>query len=157
MPIRGGYVAKAADKQPDLPENPLIAELLARGAENAKVLQGFIGPSRDADHVTLYQSLDRLGDTVEIRRADVLHAVKSPRSALGAVILWVKDEAQLSVRRAQPETRQPTTGPGSLREVAKGRLRMRMRAPHAADQVCFSVCMDCLSWCDCSICTSQPV
>lgn len=80
-------MAKAADKQPELRENPLTAELLARGAENARVLQGFIEPSRDDDHITLYQSLDRLGDTVEIRRDDVLHSVDSPRSGLGAVIL----------------------------------------------------------------------
>lgn len=145
-------MAKATDKQPELPENPLIAELIARGAENARVLQGFIGPSRDEYHITLYQSLDRLGDTVEIRREDVLHAVKSPRSGLGAVILWVNDEAQLSVRRTQAESHQPKTGPGSLREVSKGRLRMRMRTPHAADQICLSVCFDCLSWCDCNIC-----
>jgi hypothetical protein len=156
MPIRGGNVAKAADKQPELPENPLIADLLARGAEKARVLQGFIGPSRDKDYITLYQSLDHLGDTVEIRREDVIHSVKSPRSGLGAVILWVDEEAQLSVRRAQAESRRPTQGPGSLREVAKGRLRMKMRTQYAADQVCFSVCMDCLSWCDCSICQSLP-
>jgi hypothetical protein len=153
LPIPGGFVPKASDKQPELPENPLIAELLARGAENARVLQGFIGPSRDEYTITLYQSLDRLGDTVEIRREDVLHSVKSPRSGLGAVILWVNAEAQLSVRRTRPETQQSKTGPGSLREVSKGRLRMRMRSQsHAADQVCLSVCFDCLSWCDCNIC-----
>lgn len=150
-------MAKAADKYPEFEENPLIAELLARGAENAKVLQGFIGPSRDDGHITLYQSLERLGDTVEIRREDVLHSVRSPRSGLGAVILWIKEDAQLSVRKTHAEDRRPTAGPGSLREVAKGRLRMRMRPVAAADEVCFSVCMDCLSWCDCSICTSLPV
>lgn len=149
-------MAKAADKNPEFEENPLIAELLARGAENARVLQGFIGPSRDSDHITLYQSLDRLGDTVEIRREDVLHSVKSPRSGLGAVILWVNQDAPLSVRRTQADDRKPTAGPGSLREVAKGRLRMRMRPVAATEEVCFSVCMDCLSWCDCSICTSMP-
>ena len=145
-------MAKAGDKQPDLPENPLIAELIRRGAENSRMMQGFIGPSPDADHITLYQSLDRLGDSVLIRRDDVIHSVKAPKSALGAVILWVNPETQLSVRKAQPESRQPTTGPGSLLEVTKGRLRMRMRSKRTADELCFSVCMDCYSWCDCNIC-----
>ncbi|MEU1209167.1 hypothetical protein [Nocardia sp. NPDC005825] len=145
-------MAKSHGKQPEIRENPLVAELLARGVENARVLEGFIGPSNDERYVTLYQDLRRLGDSVDILRDDILHAMEVPRSTLGASVLWIKDDAQISVRRTEADTA-PTSGPGSMHEVMKGRLRMQMRTKHAAD--CMSVCMDCLSWCSCSICTSQ--
>ncbi|MFE4456943.1 hypothetical protein ACFROC_06255 [Nocardia tengchongensis] len=145
-------MAKSSGKQPEINENPLIAELLAHGVENARVLQGFIGPSHDERYVTLYQDLRRLGDSVDISRDDILHTMKVPQSTLGAVVLWIKDDAQISVRRTETDAA-PTSGPGSLQEVTQGRLRMKMRTKHAAD--CMSVCMDCLSWCSCSICTSQ--
>ncbi|MGW4350765.1 hypothetical protein ACWELJ_01620 [Nocardia sp. NPDC004582] len=141
-------MAKSDGKQPEIRENPLVAELLARGVENAKVLGGFVGPSRDERYVTLYQNLRRLGDTVEISRDDILHAVEVPQSALGAVLLWVKDGAQISVRRTRTEA-EPTSGPGSLQEVTKGRLRMQMRGKHAPES-----CGVCISWCDCNICQS---
>jgi hypothetical protein len=140
----------AKGTQPELPENPLVAQLIAAGAENSRVLRGFIGPSQDKRYITLYQHLARLGDTVEISREDILYAMKAPRSDFGAVILWVKEDAQLSVRKPQSDAA-PTTGPGSLQELAKGRLRMRMRSRQVAD-VCLSVCFDCFSWCDCNIC-----
>jgi hypothetical protein len=155
MPIRGGFVAKATGKQSEFQENTLIAELIARGAENSRMLRGFVGPSRDDRYITLYQSLARLGDTVEIPREDILHSVDAPGSSLGAVILWVKDDSQISVRRSQTET-EVTSGPGSrVQEVTKGRLRMQLRAPWGGG-VCTSVCEPCISWCDCNICQTLP-
>jgi hypothetical protein len=146
-------VAKATDKQPEIHENPLIAELIARGAENSRVLRGFIGPSRDDRYLTLYQNLVHLGDTVDIPREDVLHVVDAPGSSLGAVILWVKDDSQVSVRWAQSEAK-PIPGPGArvVKEVTKGRLRMQLK-PTWAGVVCQSVSV-CISWCSCTICTS---
>lgn len=148
-------MAKATGKQSELQENPLIAELIACGAENSRLLRGFIGPSRDDRYITLYQSLARLGDAVEFPREDVLHVVDAPGSSLGAVMLWVKDDSQLSVRRAQSEAA-PTAGPGArVQEVTKGRLRMQTRAGWGGG-VCTSVCEPCISWCDCSICQTLP-
>jgi hypothetical protein len=140
-------VASTRNSKPKIQENPLIAKLIGAGAENARVLRGFIGPSRDADHITLYQSLARLADNVEIQRADVLYAVEAPQSGLGAVILWVNSEAQLGVRTTQTDSH-PTTGPGSHIEAREGRLRMRLRTMPAAD-VCTSNCNICTSQCTC--------
>ncbi|MFE2959534.1 hypothetical protein [Nocardia tengchongensis] len=145
-------MAKSTGKQPEIRENALVAELLARGVENARVLEGFVGPSHDERYVTLYQDLRRLGDSVDIVRDDILHAMEVPRSSLGAVVLWIKDDTQISVRRTETDAA-PTSGPGSMQEVTKGRLHMQMRTKHSSD--CMSVCMDCLSWCSCSICQSH--
>ena len=146
-------MAETDGTQPEFQENPLIAELLARGAENARVLQGFIGPSRDADHITLYQSLDRLGDTVEIRRDDVLHSVSPPSSALGAVMVWVNHDAKLHISRTRDDFGQATKS-GTLHEMAKGRLRMRL-PPHASGDVCTSRCNVCHS--ECIMCSCLTV
>jgi hypothetical protein len=140
-------------KQSEIRENPLIAELIARGAESSIALRGFIGPSRDDRYITLYQNLARLGDTVEIPREAVLHVVDAPGTTLGAVMLWVKDDAQLSVRRAQSDTA-PKAGPGAkLQEVTKGRLRMQL-GPAFGATVSLPAEDVCISWCDCSICQS---
>ena len=148
-------MAEGKGKKPEFSENPLVAELLAKGAEDARVLRGFIGASRDDKYITLYQSLDRLGDTIDIPRDDVLHVVDAPRSNLGAVILWVRNSANLSVRRTQTNSA-PRTGPGSRgQEVTKGRLRMNLR-PAWGGGVCTSVCEPCISWCDCNICQTLP-
>jgi hypothetical protein len=146
-------MADARSKQPKINENPLIGELIARGAENSSVLRGFIGPSRDDRYVTLYQNLARLGDTVEIPREAVIHVVEAPGSSLGAVMLWLKDDAQISVRRAQSDAA-PKAGPGAkLQEVTKGRLRMQL-GPARGGRTCLPADDVCVSWCDCSICQS---
>jgi hypothetical protein len=140
-------MAGTKGSKPEFQENPLVAQLIAVGAENARVLRGFIGPSRDLDHIALYQSLARLGDAIEIPSEDVLHAVDAPGSSLGAVILWVNSEAQLSVRKIHADSHQ-ATGPGSLHEVTKGRLRMHLRSRSGGD-VCTSWCDICVSYCAC--------
>ena len=144
-------MAGTKGSEPEFEVNPLVAQLVAVGAENARVLRGFIGPSRDEAHITLYQSLARLGDTVEIPREDVLYAVDAPGSGLGAVILWITNEAQLHVRKIQAESHR-TTGPFSLREVNKGRLRMHLRSRSGGD-VCTSWCDICVS--ECLLCLAQ--
>jgi hypothetical protein len=148
-------MADAKGKKLEFRENALLTELLARGAENAKVIRGFIGPSSNDSSITLHQSLDRLGDTVEIPRDDVLYLVDAPRSELGAVILWVKDTANVSVRRTQSETVSETGLGVRAQEVTKGRLRMRLK-PAWGGGVCTSVCERCITWCDCAICSTLP-
>ena len=139
----------------DLQENPLIALLLAQGAETSIKLRGFVGPSVSPDVIRLFPRLDNLSECVEIPRAAILHSIKAPRSALGAVILWVKKDATITTLRInEPDV--PAQSPPKMEEVRKGRLRMRVRRAEARDPICFSVCMDCISWCDCSICSSLP-
>jgi hypothetical protein len=116
-------------------------------------LRGFVGRSPRDGYIRLFPRIGHLADSVEIARSDIIHSVKAPRSTLGAVILWVKRDARISVNRA-PETSEQT--PKDFVELRKGRLRMRMKAPQAREPICFSTCMDCLSWCDCSICSSHP-
>ncbi|MFF5211975.1 hypothetical protein [Streptosporangium sp. NPDC000396] len=144
----------ASDSSSGIPENPLVAELIAHGVGNdARLLRGFVGPSRNENVITLYQRLDRLSDTVEIARSDILHHVKAPRSPLGGVILWVKKDAKITINRLEPPEPRDDVPQSDLQELRKGRLRMRVRG-HGGRETCFSVCMDCLSWCSCSICTS---
>jgi hypothetical protein len=109
-------VAKASGKPSKFAENPLIAELIAAGAENSELLRGFIGPSSDDRYITLHLSLARLGDSIQIPREDVLHIVDAPDAGLGAVLLWIREDSQTYLRATQ----------GS-REVTKGRLRMQLR------------------------------
>jgi hypothetical protein len=148
-------MADDPNPQIELNENPLVSALISRGAENARVLRGFVGPSRDDRHITLYQSLARLGDTVEIPREDIVYALDAPRSELGAVILWVRDDAQVSVRRSEGSAPRQNPGTALQNEVRRGRLRMQVRSGWGGG-VCTSVCEPCISWCDCSICQTLP-
>ena len=52
-----------------IPENPLVARLVAKGAANAISFCGYIGSSATQGHVTLYASLDDLSQP-EFSRAD---------------------------------------------------------------------------------------
>jgi hypothetical protein len=109
-------VAKASGKPSEFAENPLIAELIAAGAENSRLMRGFIGPSSDDRYITLYPRLARLGNSVQIPIEDILHRVDAPGSGLGAVMVWVKEDSQTFLRSPQP-----------TREVIRGRLRMKLR------------------------------
>ncbi len=150
-----------------LRENSLVAQLIAQGAETSIMLRGFVGPSARDGYVRLYPKLQNLSDSVEIARSDILHSVQAPQSALGAVILWVKKDAKISLHRvgvsepmgapaeslAALQKRSAGT-PESMVELRRGRLRMRLR-PQQAQSICFSHCMDCISWCSCSMCESH--
>jgi hypothetical protein len=153
-----------------LRENPLVAQLIAQGAETAMTLRGFVGSSAREGYVRLYPRLQNLSDSIEIARADILHSMEAPQSVLGGVILWVKKDAKIAVTRvgvSEPagtpaenlvDLRKGPAGtpPENLVELRKGRLRMRVR-PQQAHAVCFSHCMDCISWCSCLVhpCTSH--
>jgi hypothetical protein len=131
----------------NLRENPLVAQLIAKGAETAMMLRGFVGPSAIKGYVRLYPRLQNLSDSVEIARADILHSVEAPQSVLGAVILWVKKDAKISVNRVGVS--QPADTPAeNLVEFRKGRLRIRIRAQQGGvcqspicPNICQSVCM----------------
>jgi hypothetical protein len=136
-------------------ENPLVARLIAKGVDgNARVLRGFIGPSRGDDRVTVYPRLD-LADCFEVARSDILHHEEAPRSRLGAVILWVRKGAPIAIRRLESSVAGRAAGAsaGDFREVRRGRLRMRVRAD-PRDDTCFSTCMDCASLCEPGNCVS---
>jgi hypothetical protein len=129
----------------EIEANPLIAELLARGAESAMMLQGYVGPSMDAEQLRLYPQLNNLLESIDIPRSDIVHVVESPRSGLGGVIVWVKKDAQLAVRRVERTDVQPRRP--RLVDVNKGRLSMRVRAQPRGEV--------CISWCGCDICMTN--
>jgi hypothetical protein len=136
-------------------ENPLVKRLIAKGVDgNARVLRGFIGPSRGGDRLTVYPRLD-LADCFEVARSDILHVEDAPRSRLGAVILWVRKEAPIAIRRPEPSPPARAAGApsGGFRDVRRGRLRMRVRT-EPRDDTCFSTCMDCASLCEPGNCVS---
>jgi hypothetical protein len=89
---------------------------------------------------------------MEIARADILHSMRATQAPDGPVVVWVKRDASISANNTAEGLGHAAR---NMVEVKKGRLRMRMRAPQAAE-ICFSTCMDCLSWCSCSLCTSTP-
>jgi hypothetical protein len=145
-----------ADKPADvLRESALLKKLLERGGENAVALRGFIGPATREGHVRLFPRLVDLTQSMEIARADILHALPATGSPDGPVVLWVKRDAQIQARNVNA-AEAVTQGAQKLVEIRKGRLRMKARAPQE-EPICFSVCMDCLSWCSCSICSTQPL
>src|SRR5262249_7297832 len=132
------------------------------------MLRGFIGPAAREGYIRLYPRLQNLSDSIEIAQGDILHSVEVPQSALGAVILWVNKDAKISIHRvgvSEPivsqveklvNLRKGRVSPQheNLVELRRGRLRMRVR-PQQNQSVCFSHCMDCVSWCSCSICESH--
>lgn len=135
---------------PELAENPLIARLVEQGAQTAMTLRGYVGPSPDEDHVRIFPRLGNLQVSVDIPRSQILHFIDAPGSELGAVILWVKRDAHIAVHRVETSATAGTASDDAgLVDVTKGRLRMRVRAQPR--EVCMSVCMDCVSWCDCKI------
>jgi hypothetical protein len=145
-------MAEKGDSKDALRENPLVARFIERGADTSTILRGFIGPAIRDGHVRLYPRLNNLSNSVEVAREDILHSIEAPQSALGAVILWVKKDAKISIHRAG--TSEATNAPRENDiELRQGRLRMRVR-PQQTNGLCFSHCMDCVSWCSCSLCSS---
>jgi hypothetical protein len=145
------------DDGPDIqiPENPLVLHLLERGVGEARLLRGFVGPSRSEGSIAIYQRLNRLSDFVEIARSDILHFVPAPGSELGALLLWVKKDATLSIRRLEPRVifeagKPPVDGSQRFKELSNGRLRMRMRVRD--DDTCASVCS-----CETCTCTCAAI
>jgi len=138
-------------KSDDIPENPLITALLARGAETATMLQGYVGSSRNDAYIRLYPTLSDLRRSIDIARSDILHFIESPRSGLGAIIVWVKKDAQMIISRVESSEatgRAPRSA--NYVDVKKGRLRMRVRVPRLRAGVCTSNCDTCGSSCvDC--------
>jgi hypothetical protein len=135
-------------KSDDIPENPLIAALLTRGAVTATMLQGYVGPSPNDVYLRLYPALGDLRRSIDIARSDILHYVASPRSELGAIILWVKKDAQMIVNRVESsEATRRAPGHAKYVDVKKGRLRMKVRVPRELADTCVSACDTCTSQC----------
>jgi len=155
----------AGDK---ITEHPILAKLTAGGADNAMSLSGYIGTSLQDGHVKLYPTLDDLSESVEIARADILHAADDPKAPQGGTTVWVKKDAPVTYHRTESVKTSAqqlpiTFSPGGARaggaraindavDVARGRLRMQVRRVAVAD-TCQSRCSVCHS--RCSVCHSR--
>jgi hypothetical protein len=127
-------------------ENPLLAKLIAQGAESAITLRGYVGPSTREGYVRLYPRLGDLSESIEIARDDILHSLEEPRSAFGSVVVWVKKDAKLATHQVGTPGIAGTAGvQANAVEVRQGRLRMRMPRRAARDT--------CVSICSCGVCT----
>jgi hypothetical protein len=141
---------KETGKNKDIPENPLLARLLVvDGAANAITLRGYVGRSTAEGYVNLYPKLDDLSESLEIAQADILHFSEVPESVMpyGAMILWVKKDAQITHRRGKTPERANLD-----EEVRAGRLRIRV--PKISNDLrrvcasfCFGGCRPCQSGC----------
>jgi hypothetical protein len=99
-----------------IPENPMVARLMATGTATARTLYGYVGSSRSEEYVTLYPSLRNLTTSMEIARADILEFMEL--TAPGQpVILWVKNDAQIAIRRV-----------ATMGSAEGGRLQMQLGA-----------------------------
>lgn len=114
---------------------------------------GYVGPSRKDGVVTLYPSLENLGDSIEIAVADILHVEDVPETVLlfGAKVVWVRRDAKIT--RLHVDTAEAagtthaadtSTQKGPAVEISKGRLRIRMRSQGTTSD-CHSPCATCKS------------
>jgi hypothetical protein len=166
---KGGAAMSSDDSWgAELEENPLLSKLTRAGVSDSRTFWGYVGPSRAEGWVTLYPSLQNLGESIEIARADILHVEDVPETVLlfGAKVVWVRRDAKVNrghatpaqaVGRQRPSAAATGHPKDDVVEVREGRLRMQMRA-RSDDPDCYSpcaTCRDCSSVCI-SICQYVP-
>jgi hypothetical protein len=152
-------MAKESRGSTRIEAHPLFAKLAREGIADPTSFRGYIGPSSNDGHVTLYSSLEYPSASIEIARDDIVHVEDVPENFLpfGAKVVWVKGDAQVT-RRHQQEAE--TVGAADIRpkgdfvELSRGRLRMRAWETRlrgiASD--CASPCSTCRG--ECSVCQS---
>lgn len=120
-------------------EHPLLSKLARQAAVDGTALRGYVGPSSDDAHLTLYSSLEDPVTSIEIELADVLHIEDIPEvfQPFGAKTVWVRNDAKTVVRQ--------------FAEVKSGRLNMRIPSGRR-DSDCVSPCSTCKS--ECGVCQS---
>jgi hypothetical protein len=122
------------DDAAKLPEHPVLSKLTRERAMGGTAFRGYVGPSSDEDHVTLYSSLESPRSSIEIARADIIHSEDIPEhfKPFGAKVVWVRNNATATVRH--------------FVEIQSGRLKMKKR-PRSDDDDCSSPCATCSSPC----------
>jgi hypothetical protein len=137
------------DSNANIPENPLLARLLViDGATNAITYRGYVGQSSAEGYISLYPRLYDLSESFEIAQADILHFLEVPESVMphGAMILWVKKDAQITHHRSEIAER------SNLGEIRAGRLRIKVPKfstdlRNVCASYCFGGCRPCTSGC----------
>jgi hypothetical protein len=143
---------KGEDRHP-LSEHPILARLLTDGGPDVRAYRGYVGTSEREGFLTIYPSLADLTKSFEIRASDILHSEQIPEvfAPFGAIMLWVKADADVAARAVATSTGAATGGRADVAESRYGRLRMLRHAQAATPDTCTSNC-ECQS--DCSPCVS---
>jgi len=119
--------------------NPILDALATKGSGKVVELRGFVGPS-DSTVVRLYESLEMVS-YLEIPKSEVLHAVADPKSANGAIKLYVRGNTELlsvSSQQIRADARMSTGLRTNIQEGAYGRgigPRAIARGPIPRDQI----------------------
>ena len=148
-----------------IPENPLLAKLVAAGASNVMPLQGYVGPSTRETHITLYPNLNDLSESFEIAKTDILHFAETPETVLpyGGMVVWVKKDAQIISRRSESVGNlKGAEARSNFTEINRGRLRIKIPSGGGTNlpPICRSTCRSCQSSCrscrsTCASCQSR--
>lgn len=150
MPMTNDEVSR-----PQIAENQLIADVIAKGGAEATVLWGYIGPSSREGYISLHPSLRNLSISMEIAERDIIHIADIPESIFpfDAKVVWIKSQASIAHRHVEnaDSIKGASAKPGPV-EVTKGRLRMRVAAQQPRDECNHSPCSTC--HCPCSVCVS---
>ncbi len=146
-------MASEGDSDKRVETNELVSRLVHAGADNAISLTGFVTPSEREGWVRLFPGLRDMAESIEIAESDVIETVELPKSGLGAVAVWVRQDANIHHHRVEKVEAYlaRTTASGRLANVRRGGLRMRVRAQ--SRDVC-----TCEYYCDgtqCVPCTSN--
>lgn len=140
----------------EIVENPIISELLFKGATNSKTFSGYVGRSEKDTHLLVYKSLWDLSNCVEIAKDDILHHVKAPAAFLpfGGIIFFLRKDAKVISHRVIGTT--GVVGQTAVSNSVEKRIgRLIMRLGTIVSEDCTSNC-DCQSQCDCqSHCSSS--
>ena len=144
-------MAKDPDAARRLKVNPLVSRLLDAGSEDAVAFTGFVGPASREGHVRLIFRLNDLAGGIEIAERDIVATADLPKSSLGAVAIWVRQDAVINQRSAKQAAaaafpRRPDT---TMADIQRAGLRMKVRA-QARDE-----CDACMCIVDCATCTCK--
>jgi hypothetical protein len=150
-------MATKGDDRDPLSEHPILARLLTDGGPDVRAYRGYVGTSGREGYLTIYPSLADLSKSFEIRVSDILHVEEIPEifAPFGAIMLWVKADADVAARAVATSTGAATASGADLVESRYGRLRMLRQAQTeapAADTCtsnceCVSACSPCISSC----------
>ncbi len=112
-------------------------------------LKGYVGPAEKKGFVRIYSSLEDLGESVEVAEDDIVHHESVTQAGLpdGAVMLWLKPETKVSVRRERSKEAIGVSRYLKEEELVRGRVRIVIPGGGLQSQVCQSVCKVCQSVC----------
>lgn len=134
-------MAKDPDAAGRLKTNTLVSRLIDAGSENAVAFTGFVGPASREGHVRLIFRLNDLAGGIEVAERDIIATADLPNSSLGAIAIWVKPDAVINKTSAKQAAAVAfPRRPGTMADVQRAGLRMRVRAQARDTCTCIIIC-----------------